>query len=241
VSFDNTLGNGWLSKSLGTMPNFTNWSISFWFKLLADNGTGWSHLFSRGNSTSGRAVDVKIVDFSGLTISSSDGADAPNGTHIDTGRWYHCAVTKRGTSAIVYCNGKREAGTPFALNADNATGDKMVMFRASDEISFAFSGRIAHFKQWSNIVLGPDDVRREMMSVAPRNAAGLYQWTPLRFGPRDVSGRANDWTENSPVYKADEPRIVSAFATPAKAGVAALPVKGYAGLWDPELIVRHWF
>ena len=196
-------------KRTASLPNFTNWTISFWFKAISFPAQTLHALYERGASVGGRSTDLFILDSTKrMTIASSDGANSTNGTIIVAGVWYHVFVTKRGTSANVYVNGKREAFSPFTLNADNAAGDKLTLGIYDDETSFPFTGRIAHFKHWDNVVLGLDDAGWEMTSVLPKNTLGLYMWTPLRFNAKDVSGRASDWTvAGSPQTLADEPRI----------------------------------
>jgi hypothetical protein len=125
---------------------------------------------------------------------------------LTQGVWAHVAVTRSGTSLIVYLNGN----VSFSVTAGNdgsywtpanLESGHCSIFGSPPGSAFTddLNGRIADFKYWDGAVLTQAEIQAEMASPTAVRSANLYMDTPLSAATvadslLDQSGLDHHWS-----------------------------------------------
>lgn len=232
VRFGRAAANSALSRTANLPGEIM--TVMFWL-CIRGNGSG----FAGGNTPNFWNYDdnggvghsnAALLNDASLTLGLWNDASVVTGSALTSGRWYHIAITKNGTSGggnfLLYLNGVQDIShTPAGITSAR-------MWLGTDLGNEWTDCNMAAIKIW-NRVLTAAEIVKEMPYVLPVDWAGLNSAYPLPNGwdrlptgllvPRggltrwrDISGQKdNDWTETgtldtdlgSPIKFAREPLL----------------------------------
>ena len=133
-----------------TTPSPTAYTIECWVKLTSTSdqivfqrtdGSGVNYSFSHELNVAGGVFQHYVYDGGGPTVTGT--------TTLQTGTWYHVAVTATNGGTIkLYVNGALE-GTPVALGSMWSGGTRYAVGPARSGFAF-FSGTLDEFRIWNS-------------------------------------------------------------------------------------------
>lgn len=222
MSYDNSSGSSWLSRTLG--PG----GISmFWVKMLSYapalnavfevNGTLANWLLGMGfNSTPSTALTA-IAPNSGNTQAIATGSNT---------NWVYCCMAANfGVGLDVYWRFEGASVLQHALVVDTAIEDAANYPSMMNDSSFQLNvhQRLTAYKEWSSGSLTAAQILAESAQVAPIVNTGLTNYLSCQVGStvgQDLSGTGHNWTVTGTItLNADEPNM----ALPS-AGVGFNPI-----------------
>jgi hypothetical protein len=188
------------------IPNDDPITFMCWFYLISDVNN-FQVIALHSDAAANNFWELMLnSDGTTLRLSTRSGGGSPtatNGSGLTVGAWHHLALTKNGSTHLVYLNGVQDIShtaavtfTPTALAIGSDTGA-------------AASNRIAAMKVYTQ-VLSVEEIVHEMRQYQPVRTADLYEFRPL-WGTGDTgdySGNARaTWTTNGTLSTGDGPPI----------------------------------
>ena len=232
MSLYSSLANGTIYQSLssGVINHNAAYTVMLWVYIATD-ANDYGHFWSADTVADAyQNADWIGLNLDGTTLrigsySGGSGSDGL-GTNLSVGTWYHVALVRSSTTALIgYLNGASDTTTVTTNVSARAAAVDERIGRLNG--GFGVIGRYAHFKQWS-VALTAAEIAAEMRSIRPVRFADLNRWTPMiasEVGNASNSLVGSSWTqtgtwsvESGPAVSWGAPVILSLLA--ASGGVS---------------------
>tara|TARA_R100000808_G_scaffold22951_1_gene50383 strand:+ start:1412 stop:4741 length:3330 start_codon:yes stop_codon:yes gene_type:complete len=147
---------------IGKTTQTGDFSVTFWFN--ADSNSGVQRLWHNNNNSS----KLEIQWYNSQVAYTVKDATGNNGSSLNTGTWYHVALTREGSAVKLYIDGVLKSSTTedeALSNADNAT----IGGSGSSE---NYNGKIDDVSNWSRALTAT-----EIGKLVNNNIGGDSGWS----------------------------------------------------------------
>ncbi|GIP18467.1 hypothetical protein J40TS1_41090 [Paenibacillus montaniterrae] len=202
--------NGYASLPAGVVNQLNHFTIASWVKV--DSHADWARIFDFGSGSThymfltADAGGAAGLRFAISTNGNSSEQQLSTNTPLETGKWVHVAVTKQGTTGIMYVNGVEVARntsmtlSPSSLGATTQNYIGRSQF-ASDPY---FKGAIDDFRIYSRAlasseIAGLANIASDIAPLATATASYVSPWESLT-GLNDGYTPTSSSDRGHPVY-----------------------------------------